>query len=129
MNYRIFKNFAPRWIIFCLDLTIISLSFVFSFFLIDQYTVELKDFYVLVPGLICNLIISIIGMLVFATYKGIIRYSEIMDIVRVIKFALLQFAIWTLVYFSGLSNFATNEISYVSLIVNFVVVIFMMVAS
>ena len=127
-TFRIFKNFAPRWIIFCIDLILISASFVFSYFLIDQYTVELKDLYLLIPGLICNFLISIVCIRVFATYKGIIRYSEIMDIVRVIKFALLQFALWTLIYVINLVPLITLEVSYVSLVINFVVVIFILVA-
>lgn len=127
-TFRIFKNFAPRWIIFCIDLILISASFVFSYFLIDQYTVELKDLYLLIPGLVCNFLISMLCIRVFATYKGIIRYSEIMDIVRVIKFALLQFALWTFIYVTNLIPLVTLEVSYVSLIINFVVVIFILVA-
>jgi FlaA1/EpsC-like NDP-sugar epimerase len=67
-------------------------------------------------------------MMVFAIYKGIIRYSEITDIVRVIKFAVLQFVLWSLVYFSGLIPALALDISFASLFINFVVVIFMLVA-
>ena len=34
MPNRLLKNFAPRWIIFCCDILLISGSFVFSFFLV-----------------------------------------------------------------------------------------------
>ena len=128
MNYRIFKNFAPRWIIFCLDLILISFSFAFSYFLIDQDTIELKDFILLVPGLLINLLLSVACMSIFAIYKGIIRYSEITDIVRVIKFAVLQLVFWSIVYYSDIIPRLTHDISFASLVINFVVVIFMLVA-
>jgi FlaA1/EpsC-like NDP-sugar epimerase len=128
MNYRILKNFAPRWIIFCIDLILISTAFVVSYFLIDQDTIELKDFYLLVPALALNFLISLVCIMIFAIYKGIIRFSEVMDIIRVMKFALLQFSFWSIIYFSGMLPGITGEISFASLFVNFVVVLFMLVA-
>jgi FlaA1/EpsC-like NDP-sugar epimerase len=128
MTYRILKNFAPRWIIFCLDIILISAAFGISYFLIDQDTIEIKDFYLLIPALLTNFVISLGCIMVFAIYKGIIRYSEIMDIIRVMKFALLQFAVWSVVYLSGAFPVITNELSLASLFVNFVVVTFMLVA-
>lgn len=128
MYHRIFKNFAPRWIIFCLDLILISTAFVFAYFLIARDTIELKDFYLLLPGLFVNFVISLVCILVFAIYKGIIRYSEITDIVRVIKFALLQLALWSMVYFSGVFPILNRDLSLGSLFINFAVVIFMLVA-
>jgi FlaA1/EpsC-like NDP-sugar epimerase len=109
MNYRILKNFAPRWIIFCIDLILISTAFAISYFLIDQDTIELKDFFLLFPALLLNFAVSLVCIMIFAIYKGIIRYSEVMDIIRVMKFALLQFALWSIIYFSGALPLITGE--------------------
>ncbi|MEO7766650.1 MAG: nucleoside-diphosphate sugar epimerase/dehydratase [Ferruginibacter sp.] len=123
-----FKNFAPRWIIFCCDIALISLSFISSFFLVHHLSVDFTDLIVFLPGLIVNLIISIICIAVFAIYKGIIRYSEIRDIVRIIKFAFLQFAIWIIISIADTKNVVSGQVSTPLLVINLFAVIFILVA-
>ena len=103
MANRFLKNFAPRWIIFCCDIVLISVSFIFSFLLVNHLSVDMPDIIRFLPGLFTNLVISVICIIVFSIYKGIIRYSEVRDIVRIIKFAFLQFALWVLITMLDLS--------------------------
>src|SRR5450432_1207307 len=128
MSNRFLENFAPRWIIFCCDIVLISISFISSSFLVHHLSVHIKDLVVFLPGLLMNLVISVICIVVFAIYKGIIRYSEIRDIVRIIKFAFLQFGIWTLVSIADTNNFVSGKVSIALLLINLFTVIFILVA-
>ena len=123
MSNNFLKRFAPRWIIFCCDIVLISFSFIFSFFLVEHLSVNFKGLKVFLPGLITNLAISLICFAVFAIYKGIIRYSEIRDIVRVIKFAFLQFVLWTIVSFVDTNHYVSGTVSLSLLLINLFAVI------
>ena len=122
------KNFAPRWIIFCSDILLISGSFIFSFFLAHHLSVDFPDLVVFLPGLLMNLVISLVCIAVFSIYKGIIRYSEIRDIVRIVKFAFLQLAIWTVIYFLDSKHIVSGKVSISLLLINLFTVIFSLVA-
>ena len=128
MSNFFLKNFAPRWIIFCCDILLITISFVFSFFLVEHLSVNFHDLLIFLPGLITNLVISIICIAVFTIYKGIIRYSEVRDIVRIIKFAFLQFAIWGLIFWKDTNHFVSGKVTFSMLVINLFAVIFILVA-
>lgn len=127
MPKRYLKNFAPRWIIFCCDITLISISFALSFFLIHHLSVDLTDINNFLPALAANLVIGTTCIVMLAIYKGIIRYSEIKDIVRIIKFAFLQFGLWMLVFLVASHNPIISVITAPLLLINFFVVIFLLV--
>lgn len=128
MFNQLHKKFAPRWIIFSFDIVLISLSFIFSFFLFNHLSFSFHDLSFFLPGLITNFFISIICIAVFSIYKGIIRYSEIRDIVRIIKFAFLQFSIWGVVFFVDINKYVSGKISIDLLVINLFAVIFALVA-
>ncbi len=128
MPSRYLKNFAPRWIIFCIDLVLVSLAFCLSFFIIRHLSVNLPDLIGFFPGLLVNLFISTISMTVFAIHKGIIRYSELKDIIRIIKFAFLQFAIWTVAFSADVKRVFIGSVTLPMLLVNMFVVIFLLAA-
>ena len=122
------KKFAPRWIIFCCDIVLISLSFLFSFFLIQHLSLNFHSLLAFLPALVVNLAISIVCIIVFSIYKGIIRYSEIRDIVRIIKFAFLQVAIWMVIFIADPHHFISANLSIDLLLINLFAVIFILVA-
>jgi len=128
MNKRLFSNFAPRWIIFLLDILLISASFVFSYFLVHHFSVGIPDLEVILPSLFINLAISILCIFVFAIYKGIIRYSEIRDIVRIVKFGFLQFGIWSLIFLIDAKGIIVANITLPLLLINLSGVIVILVA-
>ena len=129
MPKRYFQNFAPRWIIFSCDIVIISCSFVLSYFLIHRLSVNSHNITYILPGLFTNFVIGSICIAIMAIYKGIIRYSEIKDIVRIIKFAFLQLGLWMVIYLPAISNsLITKMISIPLLLINLFVVIFLLVA-
>lgn len=128
MPKRYLKNFAPRWIIFSIDLILISVSFGLSFFLTHHLTFSFSDFYSFLPGLTTNLIISSVCIAIFSIYKGIIRYSEIKDVVRIVKFSFLQFGIWLMVYTLDRKGLIIARIGTPMLLVNLFTVIFLLVS-
>jgi FlaA1/EpsC-like NDP-sugar epimerase len=129
MAKRYLQNFAPRWIIFCCDIVLITFSFVISFLLINHLSLNRLSLYYLMPDLLTNLAIGTVCIVVMSIYKGIIRYSEIKDIVRIIKFAFLQFGLWMGIYLIGGNNTSiTRLISIPLLLINLFAVIFILVA-
>ena len=104
MPKRILSKFAPRWIIFSCDLLLITGIFLFSYFLVRHFLFDLPHVIKFLPVLLINATIFIICIMFFPIYKGIIRYSEINDIIRIVKFAVLQFVCWLVIYFALENN-------------------------
>ncbi len=128
MPKRYFQNFAPRWIIFCCDVLLISLSFCFSFLLVNHLSVGLPHIIKFVPAVVLNAIIGTLCFSSLSIYKGIIRYSELKDVIRIIKFGFLQFGCWSAVYLINSNNFVTSSITVPMLLINLFVVIFLLVS-
>ncbi len=128
MPTRYLQNFAPRWIIFCCDILLISVSLTFSFLLVRHLSVDLPDIINFIPGILFNALIGAICFASLSIYKGIIRYSELKDVIRIIKFAFLQFGCWSAVYLINPNTFITSSITVPLLLVNLFVVIFLLVS-
>jgi FlaA1/EpsC-like NDP-sugar epimerase len=122
------KKFTPHWIIFCFDIVLITASLIFSFLLVFHFSVNLPDIIIFLPAVLTNLAISLTCFSVFTIFKGIIRYSEIRDIVRIIKFSLLQFGIWLLIFFIDTPKLVSAEVSVDLLVINLFTEIFILVA-
>jgi FlaA1/EpsC-like NDP-sugar epimerase len=129
MLERFFKNkYAPRWIIFCCDLTLITISFLFSFLLVRHLLVDLPGIIKFLPAVYINVAVYMICVMFFPLYRGIIRYSEINDIIRIIKFASLQFVLWLIIYALDTKLIVTGYLPVPLLIINLFSVIFILVA-
>ena len=127
MLERFFRNkYAPRWIIFCCDLLLVTVAFLFSYFLRHLF-LDIKGLTAIVPAVLVNVLVYGICVLFFPIYKGIIRYSEINDIFRVIKFASLQLVIWSFIFLLDYTSLFTSSFHIPFLIVNFFSVIFILV--
>lgn len=128
MLERFFKTkYAPRWIIFLCDLALISASFLFSFLLVRHLLIDVSRIVDFVPAILINTGVYLLCVLFFPIYKGIIRYSEINDIFRIIKFATLQFILWMVIYAFDTNAIATSALPVPLLIVNLFSVIFVLV--
>jgi FlaA1/EpsC-like NDP-sugar epimerase len=123
-----FKNkYAPRWIIFCCDMALMTIAFLFSFFLVRHLLVDLPGVIMFLPSVFINLAVFVVCVLFFPIYKGIIRYSELSDIIRIIKFASLQFVLWLTIYSFDSRSIVTGYLPLPLLIMNFFSVIFILV--
>ncbi len=128
MPDRLINKFAPRWIIFCFDFIIISGIFLFSYFLVRRFLLDLPHFIDFIPQLLTNAFIFIFCIFIFPIYKGIIRFSEINDIIRIIKFAGLQFALWLVLYTLSNNGIIVKSVPLSLLIINLFGVIFALVS-
>ncbi len=128
MPTRYFKNFAPRWIIFCCDIALISGSFAFSFLLVNRLSVTSGYVIGFLPALALNIVFGTICITGLSIYKGIIRYSELGDVIRIIKFAFLQFGMWSAVFLISPHSFITSSLTVPMLLINLFVVIFLLVS-
>lgn len=127
MLKRFFKNkYAPRWIIFCCDLILVSTAFLFSYFL-RHLLLEIRGLSAIFPAILLNTVIFSICVLFFPIYKGIIRYSEINDIFRIIKFSGLQLVLWLGIFSLDTHSVITSSFHIPFLITNFFSVIFILV--
>lgn len=123
-----FKNkYAPRWIIFCCDLLLMTSAFLFSFLLVRHLLLDLPGVIKFLPAVFINIAIFGVCVLFFPIYKGIIRYSEVNDIIRIIKFAALQFVLWLAVYSFDSRSIVTGFLPVPLLIINLFSVIFILV--
>ena len=124
-----FKNkYAPRWIIFCCDLVLMTTAFLFSFLLVRHLLIDLPGVVRFIPSILINIVLFSVCVFFFPIYKGIIRYSEINDIVRIIKFAALQLVLWLTVYSLDSRSIVTGFLPIPLLIINFFSVIFILVS-
>lgn len=76
-------GYLPRWIILMIDIFVVSVTGVFSYFLIYRTGVLYikENLYALsIPS---YLIVSIISFRVFRTYAGIIRHSSYVDAIKI----------------------------------------------
>lgn len=93
------KNALPYWCIFALDGIILLGSGIFSYWIFNERHGVIENFIPLMNTLIVYLLTNIIGVRVFHTYAGIVRYSSFVDLLKVCYANLLSFAlVWCLHY-------------------------------
>jgi len=82
-NWYFRRNSLPYWIIFALDMLILLVSGVVSYWIFSDWT----DLTTRMPRLLASLSVyvalSVIGIRYFHTYAGIVRYSSFVDLMRV----------------------------------------------
>jgi FlaA1/EpsC-like NDP-sugar epimerase len=102
-------------------------AFLFSFLLVRHLLLDLPGVIKFLPAVFINIGIFGICVMFFPIYKGIIRYSEINDIIRIIKFAALQLVLWLAVYSFDSRSIVTGFLPIPLLIINLFSVIFILV--
>lgn len=111
-------NIVPRWVIFILDLTICTCSFVFAYLL--KYNLDLD--FINLPELARNLlIIGAINIAVFfhiRTYTGIIRYTSAQDSFRILIAVVIGNGTFFILNLIALTFFSTPLVSITILISN-----------
>lgn len=76
-------NIAPRWIIFCLDLTCCVFSLIFAYYIRFSIDLKLIDLTALSRNVLVSIAINSVVFYVMKTYAGIIRYITIQDSFRI----------------------------------------------
>lgn len=72
-------GYLPRWIIFCIDICILILASVVTYYIVQNLTFRNYDTYSLVARYSIIIFANIFSFVVFRTYAGIIRHSSFVD--------------------------------------------------
>ena len=127
LSQRVFRNVTSRWVIFSIELILSGLAAMLTiliFFRIRPVPIESKDIFSI---LFLNTLISAVAMLFSKSHHGLIRYSEIRDLFTVLRFSLVQLALWLFmmpVVSNGLDVDTTSKIY--ALLVNTLIISILM---
>jgi len=82
-NWYFRRNSLPYWSILALDMLILLMSGIVSYWIFTSWTVVTTHMGPLVFSLLVYVALSIFGIRYFHTYAGIVRYSSFIDLMRV----------------------------------------------
>jgi FlaA1/EpsC-like NDP-sugar epimerase len=99
MQLQLLRKVTPRWVIFCIEQSLVFLAFILSVFIIRHLEGNINTLFAFKTALLMNMVISCSFSFYFKTYCGIIRYSEIRDILRVVQFSICHLGVWVVVLF------------------------------
>ncbi|MGO3182934.1 MAG: polysaccharide biosynthesis protein [Aequorivita sp.] len=129
---RLFSNFRksvlgqrylPRWMVALIDVTICALSFLITWFILNETKVSFHDYLSISQKAVILITVHFGCFMLFRTYSGIIRHSTFSDVYRFAK-ATIVFLLITFVgniifhYFTGTKLFLTTTLllySFISL--------------
>lgn len=102
MNVNVLRKVTPRWVIFLIDLAIVFVSIVFSYYLRFNFYVPKEDFETLHYVIPLVLFVRSLSFLISRTYIGLVRYTSTLDVQRLLFVQIL----------GSLSLFIINMISF-----------------
>lgn len=111
------QKYASKWLVFCIDLSLVLLTFFMAYFIRFNFTLgfDSKQFLLQIPLV---LTISSISFLIIGSFKSIIRHTGFSDVVNVFKaIFLMSFVTMTIVGFNRIFNFIPNFTIPLSIIV------------
>ncbi|HEY8397932.1 MAG TPA: nucleoside-diphosphate sugar epimerase/dehydratase [Flavihumibacter sp.] len=97
MRNQLLKELTPRWILFLIETFFLVFAFWSAIYLSNRLSMSLSTLWLYKYAFLVNAIIGITGMLIFHTFSGIVRFSGIRDITRVVSFALFQLGSWLII--------------------------------
>lgn len=124
-----FNKITSRWIIFFLEQVLALTAFTSSLLLVGSVArTGITDVSSVMTLLLMNMIPTTVGIMIFQTHAGIIRYSELKDIYTVLKFSFVQLAVWLVIYPFSSSLFHNVNAPITTLLINFAMVTLFMIA-
>ena len=110
-------NILPSWLILLFDFTIISFTATLSYFVYNNLGINLATDISALGRYSILFFVYLFSFFVFKTYKGILRYSSLRDIIKLFKAVLLSTFI--LVTINEISrNFYGKNIFIYSILIN-----------
>ena len=97
MRNQLLKELTPRWILFLIETFFLVFAFWSAIYLSNRLSISLSTLWIYKYAFLVNAIIGIIGMFAFHTFSGIVRFSGIRDITRVVGFSLFQLFSWLII--------------------------------
>lgn len=110
------NRITPKWAIFLLDLLICIISFVYANYLLTNFKLVSLDYSNLLYGVVTVIISSTISFVVFKTYEGIIRFSEIHETIRALSAVFCSFLLMLffniIIELSDATTFIANSVLF-----------------
>ena len=85
---QILHNYAPRWIIFAIDLAIVAVSFVLLWIFRNTFAPDRGTHFYFKLTLFLS--IYSVAAIIFKTYRGVVRYSSVHDLANISAAALFS---------------------------------------
>jgi FlaA1/EpsC-like NDP-sugar epimerase len=127
LSQRVFRNVTSRWVIFSIELILSGLAAMLTILIFFRIRLVPIESYDIISILFLNTLISAVAMLFSKSHHGLIRYSEIRDLFTVLRFSLVQLALWLFmmpVVSNGLDVDTTSKIY--ALLVNTLIISILM---
>ena len=99
LDYYFSRNALPYWCVLFGDLLLLFFSGVFGYWLFGSADLVASGFPALRNSLLVYVLLSLVGIRLFRTYAGIIRYSSFSDLQRVACANLLSLVLSLLVHY------------------------------
>lgn len=125
----LFKNNAPRGVIFLIDIAIVAFAFFMAYMLRFNFSVPNSEIPLIKYALISVFGIRTLSFLLGKTYVGIIRYTSTDDAKRIL---FVNFLGSIIIALSNLISYSTSEIFVIPfsiIIIEFLLSSFLMVSS
>ncbi|MDP5230422.1 MAG: polysaccharide biosynthesis protein, partial [Cellulophaga sp.] len=88
------SRFASKWLVLCIDVVIVSLSFILSYFILFNLTLnfDVEKLFMQLPAVA---LIAFIAFLIIGSYKGVVRHTGVRDVYNIFN-AICLFSIITI---------------------------------
>lgn len=124
-------KFLSRWIVLILDLCIATISYILAYVIKDNFELSQVVIHVKISQIFVFITITLIGHLLFNSYVGIIRHTNLVDLIRITRSlifsTLILFCISELFYYidkSSILRFPKSIVLITSLVHLFTLVAF-----
>ena len=121
-----FQNigYLPRWIIFLIDITLVSIASIINYIIIDSLAVNFGSLFDRIERTLFVVVINAVFFLFFKTYSGIIRHSTFIDGVKLLiattcSYVVLLSSNVFLAYFYGYKVFLSTGL-FITYVISFV---------
>ena len=122
------KNVLPYWVVLLADTVIVFASCCFTFWITNNTDIAFESRAALLYSAFFYSVVSWIGIRIFKTYSGVLRYSSFVDLLKLVYANTVSLAIslgccWLFSYFHVR---ALSAFSYLDLVVAFALATFVM---
>lgn len=93
-NWYFRKSALPRWAVVIFDVVLCFFSALFVIWLRHSAQDILNEWSLMFPSLLAICAANVVGFRVFRTYSGILRFSQFVDLLRIVYSTLLAFFIY-----------------------------------
>ncbi|MCR4583598.1 MAG: polysaccharide biosynthesis protein, partial [Prevotella sp.] len=110
INWYFTKNALPYWCLFIIDLGIVMVSALFTFWIFNRTGVFFEERFDVLYTALAYTLLSAVGAKLFSTYSGVVRYSSFVDLMRV-AYANTLSLILALLLSWGAEKYGVRELS------------------